>query len=178
MRQAFDVIARYAVAYNEFENIQGDNATAPFAKGDQKTGVIAEYYGKLFAQREHPNAKVSYAGHSTNGFDLLVQEPGSADRRIQVKAVSAHSVTGRVSPIHSGWTHLYLIRLDKGFQPVGFWVMTLGSFRSAQFPLLHRTMPEDGKPRSGSVEFSGRVSRLSELREVLHRAMTEAPRRS
>ena len=176
MKEIFGAIAQYARAYRRMECLQQGNDSV-FPTGDQKTGVIAEFYGKLFAQNEYSSAKVSYTRHSTKGCDLIVKESGRRVRKIEVKAVSAYSGAGRISPVHSGWTHLYLFRLDENFQPVGFWVMKRKSFRGLQFPMRHRAMPVEGKPKSGSAEFNNRESKLAELLKVLCRAKAGIPRR-
>jgi hypothetical protein len=178
MRDLFEAICRYAVAYNEVERFQpkvykekhGKNAKAPLASGDQKTGVFAEFYAKLFAQSEYPSAEVEYAGHSTKGYDLVVQTDGTVVHRIQVKAVSGHSATSRISPIHDGWTLLYLMRLDRVFRPIGFWVLERGAFADGELLLQHKTMPEEGQPETGSVEFKGQASSLTKLQLALDTA--------
>lgn len=74
-----------------------------------------------------------------------------------MKAVSGYSKTRTISPIHKGYNELYLLYLDKGFKPIGFWTL--------KEPIEGQglKMPIPGKPRTGSMVFAGRVEKLQEL---------------
>ena len=168
MKRILDAIARYARAYEGLEELQD---RIHLSVGDQKTGVIGEFYGKLYAQTKYPTAKVTYARPSTTSHDLVVKRRGRRPQKIQVKTVSEFSETKRLSPLHPGWDELYLMRLDRKLKPVGFWVIERDHREEwMKKPLKHRTMPEHDQSRSGSVEFRGRASKLAELNVALREA--------
>lgn len=121
-----ELIKNYALVYEEFEKLQ---ATSALPGGDQKTGVIAEYYAKLYIESAFTNGKeIGYAPHGKE-YDLLYFD-GSEEVKVQVKAVSAHSKTRTISPIkllnkdtkELNFHKLYLIALDNDFRPCGFWI--------------------------------------------------------
>ncbi|MBN2465641.1 hypothetical protein JXD38_08500 [candidate division WOR-3 bacterium] len=170
MRKIFKAIDDYAKAYNAVETYQFKGPSGPLSKGDQKTGVFAEFYAKLFAQMEYADAQVEYAKSSTKECDLIVREGSGSVQLIQVKAVSGHSATSRISPIHAGWDLLYLVRLDKGFRPIGFWIVTKDQFEGIEFPVKHSMMPRSDTPGSGSAVFSGCTPRLRDMNRVLDEA--------
>ena len=145
-------IRAYSEAYNRLESFQDRKR---LQIGDQKTGVIGEYYAKIYLQKTNPDAIVEYAP-TNKSYDIICKKHRNK-KKIQVKTVSDHSRTSRVSPIHTGYDELFLLRLDRNFKPVGLWV--LGNIGY----LAHRTMPKKGVLKSGSVEFRGGEDRLEEL---------------
>jgi len=169
LKRIFAVIARYADTYCEMERLQGEGA--PLQTGDQKTGVIAEFYGRLYVESQYPRPgyEVSYAAQG-EAWDIEVRRRGRLVRKIQVKGVSAHADYDRVSAIHPGWNDLYLLRLDHKLQPEGFWVIDATSVNWARRKLKHRTMPKHDKPESGSAEFHDREPKLDELLAILRQS--------
>lgn len=120
MQEIFKAISTYADAYKSLEQIQRrDGSMLPI--GDQKTGVIGEFYARLYAASIYPHAELVYGHPSEHAWDIKLRQAGREDHKIQVKTVSAHSSTSRISKIHPGWHELYLLRLDEDFFPVGFW---------------------------------------------------------
>ena len=120
-----DAISEYAAAYRRLEDLQRQGG--PLQIGDQKTGVIGEYYVYRYLQRKYPSASLRYGTHSEKGWDIEVSE----DRKkvqFQVKTVSAYSRTRGLSPIHSGNYFLYVVSLNAEFCPDGFWLVRLAEY--------------------------------------------------
>jgi hypothetical protein len=109
---------------------------------------------------------VRYAG-SGKAWDVEVRQNRRLVLRIQVKTVSGYAGYDRISQIRPGWDDLYLLRLDERLQPEGFWTITAGSVDWADRVLKDRTMPEHGRPRSGSRELRVRTDKLRELQVIL-----------
>jgi hypothetical protein len=167
MKDYFDAIAEYAISYATLERLQrGAGALMPV--GDQKTGVIAEFYARIFAETEFPDSTLVYGTPSEHAWDITVRRSDQDDHKIQVKAVSAHSQTSRVSPIHPGWQEVYLIRLNDEFWPIGFWTLQASSVSWSTSKLNASTMPGNGK--SGSAVFSDAVDRLEDMEARLNAA--------
>ena len=167
VRQILKAIKQYAEAYNQLEDMQ-ETMSGWLPVGDQKTGVIGEFYAKIYLESMCPNTEVTYGNTSQQGWDPKIGVVPECIR-IQVKTVSEYSNTRRISPIHSGWDRLFLVYLDKEFSPVGFWVITDTSIVPADGVLRNRTMPKPGDPKSGSMEFAGREDGLAGLLQAIRR---------
>jgi hypothetical protein len=165
MKTIFGIIRKYATAYEALENLQRSE-TLLFPIGDQKTGVIAEFYARLYVKNKFPHALLKYGTPSQHAWDIIVQKNNIACK-IQVKAVSAYSETSRISPIHPGWSELYLMRLDKQFWPVGFLVLRAKDVNWRSEKLSGTTMPKPGIPRSGSHYFKKATDELPRLIQIL-----------
>lgn len=116
------LIKDYSPIYQRFEDMQkGKKDTKKLLPDcDQKTGAIGEYYSALYVQKKY-EVSTTYA-KSGSVYDIEYIRNGKL-QRIQVKTVSAHSTTRRISPIKYGdWNELYLISLDEFFKPNGFWI--------------------------------------------------------
>lgn len=149
MHDIHQAISGYADAYSGMEAIR---ARYPhlLPVGDQKTGVIAEFYAKLYADHRFGGHPVSFGGTSQSAWDLKVSHLDGSELKIQVKAVSAHARKSRISTIHPGWDELWLIRLDHRLFPEAFWTYRKQDHAWAGRKLLSRTMPRRGEHRSGS----------------------------
>ncbi|MCX6844266.1 MAG: hypothetical protein NTX53_18550 [candidate division WOR-3 bacterium] len=177
VKRVFDTIRKYADAYWEMEQLQpriwkrlhGADTIAPLPRGDQKTGVVAEFYSLLYAGHAYPRAAVSLAGGKKH-WDIEVRYSRSRVRKIQVKAVSAHSGTRRVSPIHKGWHELYLLWLDEELWPGYFRIIDASSIKSESWPLRNKTMPGQKATQVGSKDLRGGVDKLGELLASLRKA--------
>lgn len=116
------LISEYSKVYTEFEKYQHGNA---LAGGDQKTGVIAEYYAKCYIEHEH-NVSAKYASPGSS-YDLEYNTGGKVIK-VQVKGVSAHSKTRTIAPLrllNDGspcFELLFLFYLDMNFKPLGFYI--------------------------------------------------------
>jgi hypothetical protein len=165
VRAIIGAIRVYAGAYNELELLQRTEQDW-LPVGDQKTGVIGEFYAKIYLESIYPNASISFGNTSQHGWDLLV-ETDSKQFKVQVKTVSAYSDTRRISPIHAGWDELFLLYLDKSLSPTGFWIITDTSIVPPSGVLELRTMPKPDDPRSGSKEFAAKQDRLPALRRAM-----------
>lgn len=116
------LIEKYAQVYKEFEDLQKKDI---LAKGDQKTGVIGEYYAKLYLQSLPNVVSVDYAnpGALHDLYCKLTDNLG--EFKVQVKCVSAHSTTKTIAPINlspGAFDELYLIALDEAFKPISFFI--------------------------------------------------------
>ena len=156
---AFD---EYVKAYANLETLQKNSNLLP--GGDQKTGVVGEYYALLFALGTFKAASITLMPNSQKAMDIKVgQEPNPT--RIQVKTISAFSKTGKISSIKErGWELLYILHFDELFQPNGFWVVTPQDIHeSATSKHLNEVYgPRPDKPRTaGKINFH--ENRLEEL---------------
>ena len=136
-----EAIKGFAQVYSTFEELQkseGDKelheALLP-KKGDQKTGLIGEYWAVRYARALFKGATVVFGGHSQKGWDLKVQELRTPPHYIQVKTASEFG-RGKLSPIFKPsqrratedetelpdyWDELWLLWLDRCFQPLVLW---------------------------------------------------------
>jgi hypothetical protein len=167
-RNIFPAIEQYARAYRTLGDLHRQYRTL-VPNGDQKTGVIAEFYARLFARIRYAGAKFEFGPTSQHAWDFKVTVPGRRRRfNIQVKAVSAHADWNRISPIHRGWNELWLMRLDRSFHPVGFWIVPAHSFDwKGKKKMLNRTMPKRSKAGSGSKAFKHATDHLDALRAAI-----------
>jgi len=162
MEDHFSAIRQYAEAYERLEHLQrAQNALLPI--GDQKTGVIAEFYARIYAQTQFPASELIFGTPSEHIWDIKVRTAGQPDHLIQVKCVSAHSRTSRVSQIHPGWHELYLLRLNNQFWPIGFWTMKAADAVWSTTKLGGSTMPRPGLTASGSAVFSSAKDQLEHM---------------
>jgi hypothetical protein len=168
LRRVQAAIERYAVAYDDLQRLQHPGGLIP--PGDQKTGCIGEFYARLFLLARYPGAPVSFAGHSQSGWDMEVATSVGV-RRFQIKTVSAHSKTRRISPISSGWDELFVVFLDLSFQPAGFWVISDSSVVPEGSTLRHCCSPRPGFANAGSAKLPFGPDRVAELREAVLRAL-------
>lgn len=162
MEDHLSAIRQYAEAYERLERLQrAENPLLPI--GDQKTGVIAEFYARIYAQDRIPGSEIIFGTPSEHVWDIKVKIAGQSDHLIQVKCVSAHSKTSRISQIHPGWHELYLLRLDKEFWPIGFWTLLATDAVWSTSRLGGSTMPNREISASGSAVFSSAIDRLEEM---------------
>lgn len=125
--EIIELIRQYAVLYKEFESKQKDNIILP--KGDQKTGVIGEYYAKCYAETLACEGTTKFA-EPGQVFDLSYKDKGTnAIIKVQVKCVSEHSKTRTIAPLNlkqvggeKPFDKLYLISLCEEFLPIGFYI--------------------------------------------------------
>jgi hypothetical protein len=123
------IIEKYASIYSEFEALQKKSI---LPGGDQKTGVIAEYYAKCYIEN-HLNLKANYAKPG-DSHDVSYRNNDNKKIKIQVKCVSAHSKTRIIAPLSlknekglKAFDFLYLIDLNENFIPIAFYINTYGS---------------------------------------------------
>jgi len=120
-----DLIRSYASVYSKFEDLQkGDNSLLP--GGDQKTGVIGEYYAKCYIEN-NLKCKAQYAKAGAR-HDIEYTKNDKVVR-VQVKCVSAHSKTRTIAPLslqdkdgNPSFDYLYLISLDDQFKVDAFYI--------------------------------------------------------
>lgn len=168
MEDHLSAIRQYAEAYERLERLQrAENALLPI--GDQKTGVIAEFYARIYAQDQLPHSELIFGTPSEHVWDIKVRTAGRPDHLIQVKCVSAHSKTSRVSQIHPGWHELYLLRLNNEFRPIGFWTLQASDAAWSTSRLGGSTMPKRGIAASGSAVFSSATDQLEEMLRAIDR---------
>ena len=158
--------------YAAFQHLQ-DHHPNLLAVGDQKTGVIGEFYGMIYAQAVFPGAKVSYAEDpSQTGWDLQVTANlAGPDLSIQVKTVSAYSKKRGITPLFNGWDQLYLLYLGRDFLPTGFWIVPTNNIMDRVIT-PHRGLkmrrpeyPQSGSPLIPWDENGG--NRIVELRQLV-----------
>jgi hypothetical protein len=151
MKKIFHAIQAYADAYNRLEQLQRAEETRHLIPiGDQKTGVIAEFYARIYAEHRFKAARIEFGSPSERGWDIKVTLADKRALKVQVKAVSAHSRSHAISPIHPGWDELWLIRLDVKLWPEAVWVIDAKRVDWAGQTLLGAKMPKPGSPVSGA----------------------------
>ena len=131
--------------------------------GDQKTGVVGEFYSMLYLQRTYPKSNISLGNSAQKDWDIEVSSSNGSRKYIQVKTVSKFSKTRRISPIHHGWDELFLMYLDKKLFPIGFWRIDDKTIIKKSEILIGKTMPIPGKSNTGSKIFESKVDELSVL---------------
>lgn len=167
-----DLIKQYALVYKKFENIQSANNTL-LPGGDQKTGVIAEYYAKCFIEN-NLGFEAEYA-KSGESFDLKYQSE-CEEIKVQVKAVSAYSKTRTIAPLNlneGAFDFLYLISLDENFAPNGFYINTYQNLKNKadgklkiQGSILKGTTI-NGLIKPGSTIYDFTDDRIVELKKAI-----------
>ena len=168
-QDVFRAIRLYASAYGRLEFLQR-NDMLPI--GDQKTGVIAEFYAGIYAERHF--AKVEYGHSSQSAWDMKVSRTKMGKlEAVQVKAVSDFSRTRRVSPIHPGWDQLWLVCLNTKLEPYAFKIIYAGEVEWTASTLNNRVMPGGEEQKAGSVEFQAAKNKTSELLSAIRRKKLE-----
>ncbi len=119
IKEVIDVIDKYSEVYGAFEGIQKRDKQVLLPEfGDQKTGLIGEFYSRLYLLNKGFK-DVKYAPQGSK-YDIIV---GDNNMKIQVKTANTfYSKTNTLSPIKKGWDFLYLISLNAEFKPNGFWI--------------------------------------------------------
>jgi hypothetical protein len=166
------VISQYSEAYAQLEELQR-SSLGYLPIGDQKTGVIGEFYAKLFAELTFPGSTCTFGNPSEHGWDIKVSTGGGGVVRIQVKSVSEYSGLSRVSPIHKGWDQLWLLRLDKELKPMGFWTIQSQDVPWSRLTLKDKTMPRRESPGTGSKEFRAAADRTEEFVKTVNERIRE-----
>lgn len=168
-KEVLSAIGKYSEVYSTFEKYQKeDTGSDPLLPkhGDQKTGIIGEFYAMLFL-RHQGKKNISYAAHGSP-YDLSFEESGKIIK-VQVKTVlSGFSKTNTMSPLKSGWDYLYLISLDKNFMPNGFWINSYNSslFKNRKIIQSARIKnPESNNKGSSCFNFND--NRKEELQKVI-----------
>jgi len=167
-RQIIKGIKAYAKAYGRFQELQDKNPGF-LAVGDQKTGVIGEFFGLLYARSHHKHAKVEYAAPNQTGWDIEVSGNESGpDLKIQVKTVSAFSKTRVITPLFPGWDHLYLMFVGRDFMPQGFWnVVDSNSIFQGRDSLTGLKMRKPDNAQSGSSAIPWGENHVDSLLKVI-----------
>lgn len=147
------LISDYALLYKRFEKIQGPENDAMLPVGDQKTGVIGEYYAKCYIEQVFNGGKTISYQPSGSDYDLEYKNKSGDSVKVQVKAVSWHSCTRTISPVklldEKGkhlFDELYLISLDENFLPDGFWIN--------DYKLITKRIKEKNKKNKNKIEGS------------------------
>ena len=166
--EIIDGIRAYAQAYASFQQLQDDHPDY-LPVGDQKTGVVGEFFGLLYARSIYPSAQVTYSTNpSETGWDLNVSGDNAVqDLTIQVKAVSRYSKTRAISPVFPGWDHLYLVYLGYDLMPEGFWVVSDSNIFRGRPSLTALRMRDPREPQSGSRLIPWGADRVAELKNLL-----------
>lgn len=162
--EVIDAIRDYARAYARLQALQDRAEMIP--PGDQKTGCIGEFFVYLYLKNKHPGQALRFAGHSNKGWDLELGQHGS-ERRIQTKTVSAYSKTRRLSPISAGWHELFIIYLDRGLLPEGFWIVTDPGIISSSGVLRHCSSPHPSGRHAGTAAIPFGKNRIDELKAAV-----------
>jgi hypothetical protein len=136
-----EAIEDFARAYQRLEELQtremkkSSHERLLPQKGDQKTGLIGEYWAIRYARMVFSDSRVEFGGHSQEGWDFKVIRTRHKPLYIQLKTASDFG-TGKLSPIckpsrrpsvEDGdelpryWDELWLLWLDKRLRPVVLW---------------------------------------------------------
>ena len=162
------LIKKYAQVYKEFEDLQKKDI---LAKGDQKTGVIGEYYAKLYLQSLPNIVSVDYANPGAL-HDLCCKLTNNPrEFKVQVKCVSSHSTTKTIAPINlspGAFDELYLIALDETFRPISFFINTYDEIlkKAGNKPKLSglKLKPQS---KSGNLYLDFSENKISDLKKAM-----------
>lgn len=161
----FRAIRQYALAYKKLEAIQR-GGFLPI--GDQKTGVIAEFYAQIYAERVYARVETGHSSQSAWDLKVASSKTGKFDA-VQVKAVSDFSQTRRVSPIHPGWDQLWLICLNAKLEPYSFKIIHKKQVDWADATMKNRVMPGGPDNKAGSAEFEGAEDQTEAMLSAVRR---------
>jgi hypothetical protein len=169
---AIDLFARAYLALEDLQTLESKKEPSERllpGKGDQKTGLIGEYWGIRYARSLFPQAALEFGGHSQKGWDLKLAVVGQPPHYIQIKTASEFG-RGKLSPIFlpsrlpkldegrelpDYWNELWLLLLNKHFQPILLWKIKPEhvDFSSSEC-LSNKTLRRDPlKPNTGSKCF-------------------------
>lgn len=169
VEKILEAIQNYGLAYGALQTIQEESDLIP--EGDQKTGCIGEFYVYQYLARHYLGADLKYGDHSQQGWDIDVN-CGTGNYKVQVKTVSAYSKTRGMSPLHDGWDKLFVVYLDRSFEPQGFWIIdhTKRIFCKKKAPLkgLRCPHPDTEKNQPGSKSICFGDNQIEKLRWALN----------
>jgi hypothetical protein len=93
------IITEYSKAYEKLQKFQEEHEKI-IPKGDQKTGVIGEYFGLKILKEIYPESEVELStNHSQKGYDVRIKKNDSTEY-IQIKTISWFSDKGMSSKIN------------------------------------------------------------------------------
>ncbi len=110
-----------------FENFQSSNKFL-LPSGDQKVGVIGEFYCMLFLKNLYPapEFEINFSENRVDEiYDIKITKSGKDYKNIQVKTVSIYSKTRLTSKINNPdkFDELIVISLDMNLYPNGLWLI-------------------------------------------------------
>ncbi len=163
-----NLIRDYSKIYQEFEDLQ---AKKLLAKGDQKTGVIGEYYAKCYLHSLPDLVSVDYAnpGALHDLYCKLTDNLG--EFKVQVKCISSHSSTKTIAPINlapGAFDQLYLISLDEEFKPISFFINSYDEIvEKAKGKQKLFGVKLTNQLRSGNLYLNLSENRINDLKKAL-----------
>lgn len=176
------LIKDYSELYSLFEILQ-EGKSSIFPTGDQKTGVIAEYYAKCYIEKYLAKPETVFYAKTNKPYDIEYQTKSGDTIKVQVKAVSAHSKSRRIAPINVNkvdgkpFDYLYLIDLNVNFIPIGFYINTYDSIEKVLLNKKDDRTKLSGtemkgqslgvKSKSGSVLLNFRENQIKELLQAI-----------
>lgn len=181
-----ELIEAYAKVYKGFEELQKklDDKQNLLPGGDQKTGVIAEYYAKCYIEHTFKNESAKYADPGAP-YDIAYTNTDGKEIRVQVKGVSAHSQTRIIAPLNlkvnekgeRPFDELFLIDLNMEFLPVGFYINSydeiLERTMKSKERIVGSTMKEkddtknDNPKKKGSVFYDFSNCKVEDMKKAL-----------
>ena len=112
---AFDkAVCAYTKAHNDLWDILRKHSDH-LPPGSITCGMIAEYYVRLYLDREFDGATIQFGRTNEKGWDLLLQVDGAKPIRYQVKAISAFNQNRRIAAIGNDCDRLIVASLDADF---------------------------------------------------------------
>lgn len=174
------LIKEYAKVYIAFEKLQ-DTKKQILPGGDQKTGVIAEYYAKCYIEQIIKGTNVEYAKQG-EAYDISYRDTKGKKMKVQVKGVSEHSKTRIMAPLNleivektglPPFDFLYLIALDLKFKPVGFYINTFKDVNEKSGPnkrivgSVMQGKSKEGKYKDGSKKYDFEKDLVEEMKRVI-----------
>lgn len=172
--EIIQLIQKYSEIYSGFENLQKRKI---LSGGDQKTGVIGEYYVKTYLERKY-TGKITECNYANPGqpFDISYKL-NKRLYKVQVKTISDHSETRTIAQLNLDkrpFDHLYLLSLNNDFKPNRLYICTYDSIkrkldaRKDDRTILKGTiMIGNGKKGSWMYDFDNREDMIEEMRRYL-----------
>ncbi len=107
------------------KKVKENNEEKIIPKGDQKTGIIGEFYAMIYAKHKHIDKPVKLKPTVNPTFDINI---GNDEKKIQVKTISNYAKKKKITlkeinfeDIDNSEILLFLIHLDEKFNPINFW---------------------------------------------------------
>lgn len=127
-----------------------------FPSGAITSGTIAEYYAKKYLEKKYDGYDVSFGSPNEKSWDIRVSRPHDQDIiRFQIKSISRHSKSRKLSPLVRGFDQLIVITLDYDFFPLQAFLFDDQSVLFGKDRITVLTVPStDSKNQKGSKLFS------------------------
>ncbi|MBL7789858.1 MAG: hypothetical protein JNL75_08545 [Chitinophagales bacterium] len=176
-KKIIDLVSKYSDVYKDLKELQPkdkNDKTSLLPTGDQITGVIAEYYAKIYIERTEKC--ISNYSSTNESYDILCN-----NIKYQVKSVSSYSKTRVIAPLNlkeNGFDYLLLFDLDYNFLPIGFYINSYADIKRRLSDLkkqdiikivgsLMKSHGNSIKKSNGSAIYNFNNNKINDLMSIL-----------